>query len=144
MISPELEAALRKERSRMLREIEAINLVLGEPPSVQEIELPQAEVVQSPPFPYRSEPLAPPSLQQKVRLTQEFGVFCNGRRGKVITVRNFQAYLSTNFPEGSYNENSARGIVHQAFKEGKLTLVTQGSRGNQNPTMYQVKETDEP
>jgi len=141
MISPELESALRKERSRMLKEIEAINVVLGEDPPVKEVEPPEVEETQSPPFPYRTEPLAPPPPQQKVRLTQEFGVFCNGRRGKVITVRNFQAYLSTNFPEGSYNENSARGIVHQAFKEGKLTLVTQGSRGNQNPTMYQVKET---
>lgn len=135
MISPELQEVLRKERKRLLKDLMAINAMLGDTSQSE----PEEQFTAAPPFPYRTEPLAPVKVVPKVKLTQEFDIFCKPRAGQVVTVRNFKAYLSANFPEGGYLESSAACIVHQAHREGKLDLVKLGTRGNKNPTTYRVK-----
>ena len=84
------------------------------------------------------EEFVPHRAVRKVNLAQELRVFCNGRKGQNFTIRNFATYLTSNFGADSFRVDSARQTLLVAAKAGEIRVVKPGSRGNMNPTVYQV------
>lgn len=135
-LSPQLTTLLQVELARLDSEIAELNKQAEPIRSLLSLSNPEP---QAPPFPYRTEPLAPVKVVPKVKLKKEFDLFCKPRVGQVISVKSFKAYLSANFPEGSYREDSAGMAVHWAYRNGRLDRVVKGGPGGP-PTTYRIKE----